>query len=67
MAELVMKIRDGLHRKVEIRGRVCQVLSDAKMGTLAEPNWGPGMRKVEEYGCDSVGKLAADIKRIWRG
>ena len=67
MAELVMKIRDGLHRKVEIRGRVCQVLSDAKMGTLAEPNWGPGMRKIEEYGCDSVGKLAADIKRIWRG
>lgn len=63
---MYMKIRDGLHRKVEIRGRVCQVLSDAKMGTLAEPNWGPGMRKIEEYGCDSVGRLASNIKQMER-
>jgi len=66
MAQLIAAIRDGLHRTVEIKGRTCHVLSDAKMGTLAEPNWGPAMRKLEEYQSDGVGKLASCLKSTWR-
>ena len=65
VADLLMKVRDTLQRTVEIKGRECQVVAEAEMGTKAHPNWGPELVTLKKFQTGNVIALAQELKQIW--